>query len=164
MSPDLPVACPWCNNHHNFIKNGHYWRYAFTGNEKFAIQRYLCKHDQCRRSFSILPQPYLRITRYCLCTLTQIVKLVEQKAKVSQIRDYLNTTWTVAKRIIKKAREISGWIRTEAKTEPIWSPTPCMHPQRCWSNFIRDFAAKFYPKRYGKIGPTQNVYRKVSIG
>jgi transposase-like protein len=58
-----PTACHWCNNQDNIIKYGKYSRYDFTGDGLIDIQRYLCKHDQCRRTFSILPHPFLRYTR-----------------------------------------------------------------------------------------------------
>ena len=48
-----PVECTWCNNSANIIKYGIYHRYAFTGGELIPIQRYLCKHELCKRTFSI---------------------------------------------------------------------------------------------------------------
>jgi hypothetical protein len=46
------------------------------------------------------------------------------------------------------AHRIVTFIRQEAKTQPAWAPCPCLDPWRCWSEFIRMFAAKFYPERY----------------
>ncbi len=59
-----PVVCCWCNNQDNLIKPGKDQRYGFTSDELIDIQRYLCKHDHCRRTFSILPHPFLRISRF----------------------------------------------------------------------------------------------------
>ena len=41
--------------------------------ELIDIQRYLCKHDHCRRTFSILPHPFLRISRFSLCLFHELL-------------------------------------------------------------------------------------------
>ena len=76
-----PTACHWCNNQDNIIKYGKYKRYDFTGEELIDIQRYLCKHDQCRRTFSILPHPFLRFTRFPLCLLSVLLQLLDHRTK-----------------------------------------------------------------------------------
>ena len=73
-----PVVCHWCNNRVNIIKYGKYQRYGFTSDEMIDIQRYLCKHDQCRRTFSILPHPFLRISRFSLCLFNELLRLVDE--------------------------------------------------------------------------------------
>jgi len=153
-----PIVCCWCNNQNNFIKYGTYQRYAFSTARRINIQRYLCKHDKCKRTFSILPHPFLRITRYSLCMLEQILKLFYQQIHIAKIARYLGLSWSTINRAIPKVIEILSWIEQEAKADPSWGPRPCFDPSRCWSEFIRMFAAKFYPKRYGTIPPTQYVY------
>ena len=143
-----PVVCCWCNNRVNIIKYGKYKRYGFTSEELIDIQRYLCKHDQCRRSFSILPHPFLRITRFSLCMFNELLRLVEEDLRIAKIARRFAVSWPTIPRAVEKALHIVDWIRQEAKTQPAWAPHPCRHPCRCWSEFIRMFAAKFYPKRY----------------
>jgi transposase-like protein len=143
-----PVICCWCNNRVNIIKYGKYQRYAFTGEDLIDIQRYLCKHDQCRRTFSILPHPFLRITRFSLCMFDELLRLVEAGLRIAEISRRFAVSWPTIARAVEMARRIVSFIRQEAKTQPAWAPYPCIHPFRCWSEFIRMFAAKFYPERY----------------
>ena len=144
-----PTACHWCNNHENIIKYGKYKRYGFTGEEKIDIQRYLCKHDQCRRTFSILPHPFLRFTRFSLCLLSVLVQLLDQKMSIARICRQLDIGRTRVYWAIRNGRDILDWIEKEANTEPVWAPCPCTAPASHWSDFIRMFAMQFYPKRYG---------------
>ncbi len=150
-----PVECTWCNNSANIIKYGTYHRYAFTGGELIPIQRYLCKRELCKRTFSILPHPFLRITRFSLCIFRMLLNMIQQKMPVSQIAFSSDLSWSAVHRAIQSAGKIFSWIRQEAVTDPQWAPCPCMNPPQNWSHFIRMFAAKFYPKRYGKSSPTQ---------
>ncbi|MEJ2222061.1 MAG: hypothetical protein P8X80_14745 [Desulfobacterales bacterium] len=143
-----PVACHWCNNQDNIIKHGKYQRYGFTSDEIIDIQRYLCKHDHCRRTFSILPHPFLRISRFSLCLFHELLRLVEEDLRIAEIARRFAVSWPTIPRAIKMAHRIVTWIRQESKTQPPWTPHPCMHPWRCWSEFIRMFATKFYPQRY----------------
>ena len=146
------VACCWCNNVENIIKHGTYERYAFLTQELIKIQRHLCKSDRCGRTFSILPHPFLRITRWSLCMYQEILNLIESQISRSEVRRRLELSWpTTIARAVERARDILSWVDQEAKTEPIWAPSPCMHPSQCWSDFIAMFAAHFYPKRYGSI-------------
>ena len=143
-----PIACHWCNNQNNIIKYGTYQRYGFCGEERIDIQRYLCKHDQCRRTFSILPHPFLRITRITLCMLISLMQLLDQQITIAEIERQLGVTRSTIRWVIKKGCSILDWLDQEARTEPIWAPSPCMNPTGHWSDFIRMFAMKFYPKRY----------------
>ena len=146
-----PIVCCWCNNRENIIKYGTYQRYGFTTEELIKIQRYLCKHDQCRRTFSILPHPFLRITRFSLCMLREFLRLHDLQLSRGQAARLFAVSWPTIDRAIKRARKILVWVRQEAMTQPTWTPTPCMRPSQCWSDFIRMFAAHFYPKRYANI-------------
>lgn len=154
-----PLVCSWCNGI-SYIKYGTYHRYAFLSDELITIQRYYCKHDNCRRTFSILPHPFLRITRYSICLFRIIVSLCEQELPIDRIARMHKISWGAAARAIAKAKAILAWIQEEAKAEPSWAPTPCGNPTRHWNHFIRMFAAKFYPKRYGFSAPTEHVYIK----
>ena len=146
-----PIACHWCNNQNNIIKYGRYKRYGFSGQERIKIQRYLCKHDQCRRTFSILPHPFLRITRFPLCMLTALLQLLDQQIPIAEICRRLGLPRSMAYWAIRKGRDLLDWIDQEAKTEPTWAPFPCIDPPAHWSEFVRMFAMKFYPKRYAYV-------------
>ncbi|MCP4567271.1 MAG: hypothetical protein GY841_06800 [FCB group bacterium] len=150
-----PVACCWCNNRNHFIKHGTYQRYAFTTDELVRIQRYLCKNGQCNRTFSILPHPFLRITRFSLCMFEKLLELLKQELRIAEIARCYDLCWQTIARAIATGKDIFSWLRQEARTDPVWAPKPCLHPHLYWSDFIRVFAAKFYPKRYGKTAPTE---------
>lgn len=153
-----PIVCQWCNNRHNFIKYGKYKRYSPDENELIGIQRYLCKHDKCRRTFSILPHPFLRICRFSLCMFNVLLQLVEGARTKAQMARHFGISWLRASRAMEKARRVMEWIEQDLRLDPIWAPSPCLNPSRCWTDFIRMFAAKFYPRRYGYSPPTQNEY------
>jgi transposase-like protein len=145
-----PVACHWCNNQDNIIKYGTYQRCELSGDEQIRIQRFLCKHDRCRRTFSILPHPFLRISRFSLCMIAAFLQLMAQKISIAKICRQLGLSRTMAYWAIENGRDILDWIDREAKTEPTWAPFPCIDPPGHWSEFIRMFAMKFYPKRYAQ--------------
>ena len=117
-----PVCCCWCNNHINFIKHGTYQRYGFTTDELVRIQRYLCKNGLCNRTFSILPHPFLRITRFSLCMFKQILDLFEQQLRIAEIARCYDLCWQTIARAIQTAIDILCWIRQEAETDPAWAP------------------------------------------
>ena len=143
-----PIVCHWCNNQDNIIKYGFYKRYEFLGKVKIRIQRFFCKRDKCRRTFSILPHPFLRFTSLSLCMFTVLLQLFDQGIPIAEICRRLGLSWSMADWAIKRGRRILYWIDQEAKTEPTWAPSPCIDPPGHWSEFIRMFAIKFYPKRY----------------
>ena len=143
-----PVACVWCNNRTNIIRHGTYERFDFIDDLR-KIQRYLCKDDRCRRTFSILPHPFLRISRFSLCVFNELPAMLEREMSVAAIARRLGVGWSAARRAVERAREIAEWMRLEVRAGARWSPSPCMDPGGCWSEFVRIFAAKFYPKRYG---------------
>lgn len=144
-----PIACHWCNNQDNIIKYGTYRRYDFSGEGLIRVQRFLCKRDQCLRTFSILPHPFLRFTRFSLCLLTVLLQLPDQKMPIARICRKMAIGRTMVYWAIQKGRRILDWIEKEAKTDPVWAPCPCVDPPSHWSDFIRMFAMQFYPKRYG---------------
>jgi len=88
-----PVVCYWCNNRVNIIKHGKYKRYDFSGDELIDIQRYLCKHDQCRRTFSILPHPFLRISRFSLCLFNELLRLCDEHTTIAEIARRFAVNW-----------------------------------------------------------------------
>ena len=145
-----PVACQWCNNQDNLIKYGTYRRYDFSG-QQIRIQRYLCKRDLCKRTFSILPHPFLRFTRFTLCMLSAMVQLIDQQVGIAQACRRLGLCRSMAYWAMNKGRDILQWIDQEAKADSVWAPCPCMDAPGLWSDFVRMFAMKFYPKRYAQI-------------
>ena len=152
-----PAVCSWCNGK-NHIKYGTYRRYAIGSRELIDIQRYYCKHDQCRRTFSILPHPLLRISRSTICLLQALLGLCDEQVPVAHIADALGVSWGTVARNIIKAFSILLWLRAEAKSDASWAPTPCKNPPAHWTSFICMFSAKFYPKRYGVPLPTEYIY------
>ena len=110
-----PIVCHWCNNQVNIIKYGTYKRYGFSGQGLIRIQRYLCKHDQCRRTFSILPHPFLRITRATLCMLISMMQLLDQSIPIAEICRRLGLTRSMVYWAIKKGRCILDWIDWRGK-------------------------------------------------
>ena len=82
--------------------------------------------------------------------LSVLLQLLDQKMPIARICRQLTIGRTRVYWAIKKGRRILDWIDQEAKTEPVWAPCPCIDPPAHWSDFIRMFAIRFYPKRYGR--------------
>jgi transposase-like protein len=78
------IACHWCNNQDSIIKYGTYERYEISGEGRIRIQRFLCKRDQCRRTFCILPHPFLRFTSFTLCLLTTLLQLLDRQVSLAE--------------------------------------------------------------------------------
>jgi hypothetical protein len=91
----------------------------------------------------------LRISRFSLCLFNELLSLADEHMTIAEIARRFAVSWPTIARSIEMARCVVNWIRQEAKTQPVWAPHPCLHPKRSWSEFIRMFAAKFYPQRYG---------------
>lgn len=151
-----PIFCYWCDNTHNFIKYGTYNRYTILGDEYIKIQRYLCKHEQCQRTFSILPHPFLRITRWTLCLFTFLLNMLDEQPVIAELARQFGVSWQSLNRAIASASNILSRLEKAAQTPPARAHSPCMAPQRHWSDFVRMFAATFYPNRYKPAPPTES--------
>ncbi len=97
-----PVACVWCNNRTNIIRHGTYERFDFIDDLR-KIQRYLCKDDRCRRTFSILPHPFLRLSRFSLCVFNELLAMLEREMSVAAIARRLNVGWSAARRAVESS-------------------------------------------------------------
>jgi transposase-like protein len=138
------ICCPYCGNRHTFIKWGFYHRYLFD-DSLITIQRYRCDNDLCpRKTFSVLPHPFLRIVRASLCMLMYILSLHEHGHCIVGIARQTGNTWTRIQRWIHKAVSIRDWISQE-----YFDAAPCLSSDSKWTGFIRDFSWAFYPARYG---------------
>lgn len=154
-----PIACCWCGNQHAFVKYGTYTRHNFNDQNLIKIQRYLCKKDICRRTFSILPHPFLRITQFSICMICILLNMYEKNVSRAEIARRLHMSWPTIHRMITKGKRILDWMTREAGADPVWAPSPCLAPDQFWSRFILMFGAQFYPKRYAKVSSTQHEYR-----
>ena len=150
-----PDSCLWCNRNH-FIKHGKYYRYELQGQQRCAIQRYLCKNAGCKRTFSILPHPFLRYLRLPLCVLCVLTEELLRGTSKAQIGRLLGVTYTTVLRMARMAVQLFHWMDHEPDAP--WSPSPCIHGPSAWETFIKMFSWKFYPKRYAQLPPTQFVY------
>lgn len=136
------VCCPHCGNRYSYVKCGFYSRYLFDDG-LITIQRYRCDNDTCtRKTFSILPHAFLRITRASLCMFWKCMNNGDTIAFI--VRD-TGSNWPIIQRSIAKAMKIRDWIIKEYGGAP-----PCLSSKKNWAFFIRDFSWAFYPERYGQ--------------
>ncbi len=141
------IACPACNSAKGHICWGHYWRYRPGTDQREAIQRFLCKNDECpRQTFSVLPHPFLRIVRFTLCSLFAILAMFEAGETVSELARQFGVARSTIRRAVGFSRRLKTWMDRESQTAP-WAPSPCFCPKRLWSSFIRAFSWAFYPAR-----------------
>lgn len=136
------IRCPCCGNRERIPKYGFYSRYNFDDQTVVPIQRFRCDNTQCpRRTFSILPHPFLRILRASLCMFQFILSLLASGKSIAAIARMTGQTWPRIQRWIRRAAD----IRSIIQTEDAFSPMPCIRPLREWPLFVRDLSHVCYP-------------------
>ena len=148
-----PVRCPCCHRSVCFIKYGFYERYLFNSAERIKVQRYRCKNPRCDLvTYSILPHPFLRYTRFPLCFFTALLSAHETDHRsISSLARCLNLSRGIIRRSLSRAWELRRWLSEVWREESAWSQ-PCLNPRERWTDFIRVFSWAFYPGRYGTFG------------
>lgn len=138
------ICCPFCGNREHTTKYGFYMRYNFDDESLVSIQRFRCDNDQCpRRTFSVLPHPFLRILRPSLCMLRFILSLWESHLSIASIARMTGQTWPRIQRWIRRAAD----IRSRLDSDEAFLPPPCIKPIQEWTLFVRDFSHACYPGR-----------------
>jgi hypothetical protein len=80
--------------------------------------------------------------------ITAFLQFLDQKIPTAKICGRLGLSCAMAYWTNENGHDILDWINQEAKTEPTWGPSPCIDPPAHWSEFMRMFAMKFYPKQF----------------
>ena len=142
-----PAVCPECGTSHMCIKNGSYQRYLFSGEKLIRIQRYLCKNRQCpRRTFSILPHPFLRIVRLPLCLMRALLFLKKTGESLSGLSRRAGKSIGIVRRAIGFYEKLTRWLDREGRI-CTWGPSPCLDPAAFWTVFNHDFSRAFFPRK-----------------
>jgi hypothetical protein len=143
------ILCPKCGERHRITKYGFYFRYLFTGGEMVPIQRYCCGNRECpRRTFSILPHPFLPILRISLCFLMTLLEVREREGlTVNRLATVIGSTWSTVRRMLRTAVSVRRWFSREQEVA-LWRPSPCLHPQIHWTAFTQAFSWAFFPNRF----------------
>lgn len=138
------ICCPCCGNREHTARYGFYKRYNFDDQTLILVQRYRCNNYQCpRRTFSVLPHPFLRILRASLCMFQFVLALLEGGNTIAGIARITGQTWPRIGRWIHRAAHLRAWIRND----DAFSPHPCSRPPREWPGFVRDLSRVCYPGR-----------------
>jgi hypothetical protein len=142
LQPD--IRCPQCNERYRIVRYGRYWRYRYESHERMAVTRYACRNPDCpRRTFSVLPHPYLPLVRMPLCLLLAVYRqhVAEQQA-INHLARKLRHGWNTVRRAVCLAGRILQWCGRElcAQAMPLW---PC-HKDR-WPAFSRAYSYAFLP-------------------
>jgi hypothetical protein len=125
-------------------KYGFYSRFLFTGADTIKIQRYLCKNDRCsRKTFSILPYPFLRFARVGLCFFYGLQD-ARKKAHIQTLSESSGFSRSTVRRLLDKAKQLSLWLEGELQAES-WSGLPWLQPSSLWTIFNQMFSQHFYP-------------------
>jgi len=139
-----PIACPRCGEMNLVSKYGFYSRFLFTGGHTIKIQRYLCNNDRCpRKTFSILPYPFLRIVRVGLCFLYELGE-ARKKANIRELSKSSGFCRRTVRRLLEKAKQLGQWLEAELKAES-WKGLPWLQPSSLWTIFNHMFSQRFYP-------------------
>jgi len=145
-NPKSDIRCPLCGEMLRICRWGHYWRYRFEGDDRFAVQRYGCLNPGCpRKTFSIPPHPYLQTCRIPLCLLMAVyLKHKAEKQNINRCARYLDRTWNTAKRVLTLAYRLLNWFVHESSAGAI-PMFPCL--DHSWPAFIRAYSYAFCPDR-----------------
>jgi hypothetical protein len=145
----VEILCPKCGERHRVTKYGFYFRYLFTGGEMTAIQRYCCGNRECpRRTFSILPHPFLPILRVSLCFLITLLDVREKEGRtVTRLAAITGSTWSTIRRMLCTAVAVRQWLSREQEVA-LWRPSPCLNPQLHWTVYTQAFSWAFFPNRF----------------
>ena len=143
---DPDPQCPVCGECYRISGHGCYWRYWFDSSERMAVPRYCCRNPVCpRKTFSILPLPYLPYCRIPLCVLMALYhRHVVEKQKISDCVRWLEQTWNTVKRAANLAKRLIGWFNCQMITGTL-PPTPCCDHH--WPAVTRAYSYSFLPGR-----------------
>jgi hypothetical protein len=140
------IKCPECGERIRIWGHGSYERYALAGVDRVVIPRFRCLKPRCRRkTFSILPFPFLRVLRHSFCTLMVLAMTFSQaqKSKSAWARE-LKLGRRSLDRALAKGKEVMGWFAIES-TVAGWGRWPPHQPESHWTAFIQAFSHRFYP-------------------
>ena len=155
--PKQHVKCPFCSMR-LIIAYGFYVRYHPERHELITIQRYKCKVKSCPiKTFSLPPVPLLRIVRHAYQTLKQVYNMQRVGMNQAFVSRMMGLSRGIIKRLFTFCPRFFHWLAHEQNIVD-WGPYFYTKPYKAWPSFIRDFSHTFYPARYGKISPTQNIH------
>lgn len=136
--------CPGCGERHLLIKWGFYNRYLFHGQEMIRIQRFRCLNNRCpRRTFSILPHPFLPIVRLPLCFIMSLLAMHQDNCPMAELARQSAKSWSVVRRTLVVAKRIQTVLKTELE-----SLLPCFDPAASWTVFTHAFSWALFPRRF----------------
>jgi hypothetical protein len=141
---DRKPRCPVCAECYRISDHGCYFRYRFDSCEQMAVPRYCCRNPVCyRKTFSVLPLPYLPYCRIPLCILMVLYQRhVVEKQKISDCARWLGQTWNTVKRAANLAKRLIHWFKKETITGAL-ALIPCCAPH--WPAVTRAYSYSFLP-------------------
>jgi hypothetical protein len=109
-----------------------------------AVPRYCCRNPACpRKTFSILPMPYLPYCRIPLCILMALhQRHVIEKQKINHCARWLGYTWNTVKRVANLAKRLIVWFNKETIAGDL-PPIPCCDHH--WPAVTRAYSYSFLP-------------------
>lgn len=148
------VCCPHCASK-LIIRYGSYPRAHPKEEREIAVQRYRCKSPVCaRKTFSVLPYPFLPTIRHLYETLRLCHYLLHRKrSSQAATARQLGVSRGIVKRLGVFCRRFIPWLSHEKKIAD-WGPDPKENPAVLWPHFTRDLSQAFYPKRWTTPLPT----------
>ena len=157
IKKEQKILCPYCSTSFT-IRYGFYYRAYPQKSIQVSIQRYRCNSPKCpRKTFSVLPYPFLPILRHFYHTLLFCYSLYRNSKltqadgarKMSMPRGTFKRLRTFCKRFIPwfdGEREIACW---NLHSNVVLSSS--------WADFTRYFSQSFYPKRWKVVPPTEYI-------
>jgi len=139
------IKCPSCGEDRCFHGHGSYLRHHVLGCGQEAIPRFKCLNPLCRRkTFSILPFPFLRWVRHKLNHLLILLVCFSNQNGVSALARWWDRSRPVIRCALGHASQLKGLIEREARAEQPWA-LPWIHIRTSWTCFTQAASYALYP-------------------
>jgi len=139
------IKCPCCGEDRSLHCHGFYMRQHLLGTGEESIPRFKCLNPACqRKTFSILPFPYLRWIRHKLCHLLLLLRVFLSQGTVSALARWYNRSRAVIRRALFRGAQIKQLIDQELRAEHAFF-LPWVNISAHWTPFTQGVSCALYP-------------------
>lgn len=156
-------ACPYCGfprcwRHGSYRRKGFHRSLVDPSRELVAVQRSVCRHPSCERTFSVLPETVLP---YCRFFLDGLLSIAGERAAGKSSYWIAKHRWGLSLRVVLRAVALigrSGMVLEQMCREAVgqvaagFATLVTAVRERCsWPAFTRRWFHGLYPCRAGQI-------------
>jgi len=165
-------GCPTCSycGFPRCWKHGKYGRKWFhqlgtePPQEPVTVQRYLCQHPSCERTFSVLPE---NVLPYCRFFMSGLLSIAQDRTEGKSSYWIAKYRWGLSLRVILRAvsliRKVTPWVEgfcreaTGSVVSGFQALVKTVRGKYSWFDFTRRWFHGLYPCRAGNIFNPHNL-------